>query len=419
MLIRDLEKRRGPIYVGAGRMGVLTWDVACAGDDGPFVLQVPLVLDEPGAARPREARRAPAERREHAPLHRARPEPVRRRAARLHDPGRRRPGGDVRRPARPPPDHLRPRARCRSSSPTASTPGSSRSARGATADLLAEMVAALAYHYDPDSDGGTAAHRRLGQRRRLRGQAAPRRHVRPPAHRRPPARRPASAPSLPAPLPDPDDGVRGLGRGRQPGRPADADRQPLGRLRGARARPALPLPRPRAGPRRTARARRRVDPRFRPLARGPRLPAVGGRFLAGRLPLSFGGDPRERWWRLVSLRTKLGILELRARQDPPSPEAASARALRTFVDRLSRQIGRAPGDDSRMPSASTISIAPRSSACSTRRRCPPARATTSPADDPRALAVPQPRPPAGRGAGRARPAPAEEPPLLRPRPRRR
>ena len=30
-------------------MGVLTWDIGCAGADGPFILQVPLMLDEPGA----------------------------------------------------------------------------------------------------------------------------------------------------------------------------------------------------------------------------------------------------------------------------------------------------------------------------------------------------------------------------------
>ena len=35
-LIRELETRRGPIQVGAGRMGVLTWDIACSADDGPF-----------------------------------------------------------------------------------------------------------------------------------------------------------------------------------------------------------------------------------------------------------------------------------------------------------------------------------------------------------------------------------------------
>ena len=43
-----------------------------------------------------------------------------------------------------------------SSSPKASTRGWSRSARGATAELLAEMIAALVYHYEPDAAGGTA-----------------------------------------------------------------------------------------------------------------------------------------------------------------------------------------------------------------------------------------------------------------------
>ena len=42
-----------------------------------------------------------------------------------------------------------------SSSPTAAlVAGVARPARDA--DLLAEMIAALVYHYDPDEDGGTA-----------------------------------------------------------------------------------------------------------------------------------------------------------------------------------------------------------------------------------------------------------------------
>ena len=69
------------------------------------------------------------------------------------------------------------------------------------------------------------------------------------------------------------------------------------------------------------------------------------RFLEGRLPPSFGDDPRERWWRLVQLKTKLGVLELRGRQDPAAGEAASVRAFRSFIDWLSREIGRPPDDD--------------------------------------------------------------------------
>ena len=49
LLIQDLEERDRAGRRRRGRMGVLTWDIGCAGADGPFILQVPLVLDEPGA----------------------------------------------------------------------------------------------------------------------------------------------------------------------------------------------------------------------------------------------------------------------------------------------------------------------------------------------------------------------------------
>jgi len=58
------------------------------------------------------------------------------------------------------------------------------------------------------------------------------------------------------------------------------------------------------------------------------------RFLDGALPLSFGADPRERWWRLIPLQKKLGFLELCARQGAGADQAAaSARAVRTFLER--------------------------------------------------------------------------------------
>jgi len=34
-LIEELAARLGPIQVGPGRMGVVTWDVACTGTGGP------------------------------------------------------------------------------------------------------------------------------------------------------------------------------------------------------------------------------------------------------------------------------------------------------------------------------------------------------------------------------------------------
>ena len=68
------------------------------------------------------------------------------------------------------------------------------------------------------------------------------------------------------------------------------------------------------------------------------------RFVTGDLLPAFGGDPRERWWRLIPLQTKLGIAELRARRDPTSDDDGAVRDLRGVLDRLSREIGR-PRDD--------------------------------------------------------------------------
>src|SRR3954467_10093663 len=47
-LVRDLQRSWGPCQLGWGRMGVFTWDITCDGNQGPFVLQVPRVLDERG-----------------------------------------------------------------------------------------------------------------------------------------------------------------------------------------------------------------------------------------------------------------------------------------------------------------------------------------------------------------------------------
>src|SRR6188474_2230018 len=47
-LLQALQAARGPCQMGWGRMGVFTWDIACDSSAGPFILQVPRVLDEPG-----------------------------------------------------------------------------------------------------------------------------------------------------------------------------------------------------------------------------------------------------------------------------------------------------------------------------------------------------------------------------------
>ena len=154
-LIEELQETRGPIRPGVGRMGVFTWDIVCAGTDGPFILQVPLVLDERGL-RDRakcDVPRRNVENMRHfiaQGLTRFVLEP--RELVTL--------AGDV--PAAlftALPEHR----------PLTFGHGSLHVELGegerswlislggpATAELLVEMIAALVYHYDADANGGTA-----------------------------------------------------------------------------------------------------------------------------------------------------------------------------------------------------------------------------------------------------------------------
>jgi len=350
-LVADLEKQMGPVRAGAGHMGVFTWDVSCVGADGPFVLQVPLVLDGPGrrgrakSALPRLA----VENARHfieRGLTRFVVEPL----------GLLTLGGDVpaaRFAALPghhpvtfgqgalqiePTDHQAPQPSGRSASPVVAL------GPAATADLLAELVAALVYHYEPDRDGGTAVTDLCVNdgdfvvRRRRDGSFDLR--LTTVRHREPGIGPPllllyliqlmayedwsidGELIGLPVLISNPSVAFEGLRRGlryraRDLGRPEEegtrqAERwiHDLGRSRVGRA--------------------------YRPWVK---------RFLAGELPVAFGGDRRERWWRLVPLQKKLGFLELRARQGSGAEAARAgraARALRTFIDRLSAEIGRAP-----------------------------------------------------------------------------
>ena len=213
----------------------------------------------------------------------------------------------------------------------------------ASADLLAEMIAALVYHYEPDVGGGTAITDVFindGDFSRHGAGATASFDVRLTAARR---REPGVGPNLlllyliqmmayedwsvgggltglPTLVGNPSVAFAGAVRGRRHryrdlGRPEED-----GRARGAR-----------------------LDPRFRPLARGPRLPALGRplprraacRRRSGTTRASGGGG----WSR--SGRSSASSSCAPARIPRPS-EAASARALRAFVDRLSREIGRVP-----------------------------------------------------------------------------
>ena len=271
------------------------------------------------------------------------------------------------------------------------------------------MIAALVYHYEPDADGGTAITDVFINDGDFARPAPQRRRLRRPPDRRPPSRdrrRPQPAP----PLSDPDDGLRGLERGRRPDRAADARRQPFRRVRGRRARPALPVSGPRAGPKRTARARRCAGfatsaARARAAPTGPgstvSSPATCPAFVRRRSARALvAADPAA---------DEAG--PPRAARAPASrvQRAASARALRGFLDRLAREIGARPRGRARYARASTMLGRGPARACSTEAQAP-ADARDELADDVLArwpyrsmdhlLA---------RGARRAPAAPAQEP----------
>jgi SAM-dependent MidA family methyltransferase len=337
-LIPALEAKLGPVEVGAGRMGVVTWDIACTGAEGPFVLQLPRVLDEPGTDG-RAVRDVP----------RANVETMRHFAARglarfVVAPKDLLTLGEV--PAAifaALPEH-RPLTFGRGALQVelAEGPLSWLVALGAgpTAELLAELVAALAYHYDEEggsaltdvfvNDGDFVVRRRPDGTFDLRLTAARRRSqgVAPDllllyltqlmAHED--WQVGDTLTGLPTLIANPSVAFAGMVRGRRYrsrdlGRPeADGEREALAWIRAFGRSP-------------TGRS-------YRPFV---------DRFLDGQLPLAFGADPRERWWRLGPVQSQLGVLELEARQDPGA--AAAARTLRAFVDRMGREIGRRPADE--------------------------------------------------------------------------
>ncbi|HEX2672515.1 MAG TPA: SAM-dependent methyltransferase, partial [Polyangiaceae bacterium] len=342
-LVEDLQRLRGPCEMGWGRMGVFTWDIVCQSERGPFILQVPRVLDELGA-RGRAKREVPRLNFEHLSafiangLTRFAIEPKARVTLAGHVPGA---------IFEALPDYHTLTFGLGAIQIELSE-GNKSWVLGlgaeTTAHLLAEMIAALVYHYEPELDGGTA----IADVCVNDGDFAVKRgsdgsfELRLLAAR---AREPGIGPNLlllylvqlmayedwsvndelvglPVLLGNPSLVFEGVMRGlryryRDLGlREAQAELQAQGWI---------------------ADFGRSVEGRaYRPWVE---------RFLAGSLPPAFGADLRERWWRLMPLQTKLGMLELAERRDPASNEARSARTLRNFLERLAREMGRMPPEE--------------------------------------------------------------------------
>lgn len=341
-LLARLEAQRGPVHPGATRIGVHTWDVQCSDARGPFVLQVPLVLDEVGT-RGRAKRDVPRLNVENmralraAGLTRYVAEP-RGMLALGAIPAAAFPALTEHRPVTFGGGALRVELLEANRSFLLSL------GPGATAELLSEMVAALTYHYDASESGGTAItdvcvnDGDFVARRRADGSF----DVRLTAVRR---RDGGIGPSLlllylvqlmayedwnvdgeltglPVLVSNPSIAFEGLVRGRRY-RYRDlglAEERGVDEAHGWLA----------------SFARSPEGRSYRPWVE---------RFLQGRLPLGFGADLRERWWRLIPLTTKLGLLELRARVESSARAASSARAVKAFVAGLSQAIGHTPHEE--------------------------------------------------------------------------
>jgi SAM-dependent MidA family methyltransferase len=338
-LVEELAKKRGPLKVGAGRMGVVTWDLACEDESGRFVLQVPVALDAPGP-QGRAKRDVPRKNVENARHFSAR---------------------GLGRFVTPPVDSFTlggvpaalfaalPEHR-----PVTFGAGAVRVrladdwllalGTGATADVLAEMVAALVYHYEPDLDHGTAVScvfindadfvlaRRADGSLDLRLTALRQREsnvgpnllllylIQLMAYEDFSVN--GALTGLPALVSNPSIAFEGLVRGLRY-RERDLGHDEEDGVRKARRFIA-------------EFARSREGRAYRPWAE---------RFLEGRLPLRFGDDPREHWWRLFPLERNQRLLELRGRHEPGSTAVDAARQLKSFLARLSREIGRLPEED--------------------------------------------------------------------------
>ncbi len=342
VLLDDLREQRGPCLVAWGHRGVFTWDIHCVNDDGPFVLQLPLALDEPGM---RDRRRSDVPRQNAQNMGHFLERGLGRYVAKPE--GLFTLGGNVVAAVFEAPAEHDPILFSGGSIQVELVESNKSWLLGlgpaATAEILAEIVAAVAYHYDAETDGGTTIadvyvndgdfwikrrgdgsfELRLGAIRKLETGVSPDLLLlylcQLMAYEDWNVDRDLTG--LPVLISNPSVAFEGLVRGRRyrhadlGGNPDEGERE----------------------------ARRFIE-QFGKSREGRAYRPWVERFLKNQLPLAFGNDLRERWWRLEPLERKLGLRELEARTRDDPDEKASVRALSAFLKRLTQEVGRTQDD---------------------------------------------------------------------------
>lgn len=343
-ILQQVAEKTGPLVPQAAHMGVYTWDISCQSEDGPIVVQVPLVLDEPGK---RKRSRSEVPRLNVANMGHFRERKLTRFAAtplrfltldsgipvaiftRLVD------------------HHALTFGQgclqvdlCEGEESWSICLGPQR-----TADLLTEMVAALVYHYEPEVEGGTA----IADVFVNDGDFVAKRNIDGSFDLRLTAMRKRQAGISPTLLLvyliqmntfedwDIDGKLSGV-----PTLISNPSIAFEGVVRGLRYR-FLDQRRPQED---GARLAEKWIEEFALTREGHAYRPWVERFLKGGLAPEFGEDLREHWWRLLPWQQKQNVLELSSRHSGSLVEARSAQQMKALVERLSSEIGRRPARSS-------------------------------------------------------------------------
>ncbi len=332
------------LEVDAVKMGVFTWDLCCQSVHGPVLVQIPRTVDEPSPSG-RQKLLVPERSEENMDFFRGR------RLDRYLAPALALGPVSLQFPVHVLPLDLSFRSatfgdgQVRLDVRRGSSDWKVGLGPNLTADALVEMVAAVAYHYEPEEEGGTtiadlslndgdfslkrrrdgSLSLRLNAIRRRETEVSPERLI---VHLAQLAAFQSFAVgdefvSVPTLASNPAIAFEGYCRGRRY-RALDLGEDAIASEKAARACIAG-LPETEDGA------------SFEPWVR---------RFLDGSKAASFGTGSRERWWRLHEIEARTSVARLRADFSQDPAEQAKAQVLEDFVKRMERRVGHLPWSQS-------------------------------------------------------------------------